>query len=343
MAWPAFIDVLKERYLNNEGNFFLLHGAVEEPCFTLEGEPADAVQVLAAFLAATRGVVGVIDFDAGLSFPNFGDESRFDRLVAAQEVLSGSVAHGNRGDVLAALGQVWRSLATTGVDQGWLLRDIQRLLPAGRPRVEPLGAGAPVLFEWPGSRRLSQSNHIVIALTRDAASVRQELVANAVGIAVARPAPKVAPTPPMPSHESAPELASDAEVDAFLAAPAEPTTEDRLTAALHATLANHEPESWPSEIPVMDAVAVTMHVLEPELVGPLSFAVNEEGKAAAEGPGAEWFLQRWKADIAFSAAAGMLLKALVGAPGGAPIDPTATRALARRIDRVITGSRASDG
>lgn len=353
MGWPDWIDALREHYLADHGNVFLLHGALGAT-FDVDGEPLDVIGALVRFLGRTRQIIGVLRPDEPLSFPHMGDQARFERMVNAREVVTGQRLPRDSTVTEDQLGLIWTSLCGTGVDQAFLVTDLDRILPGHRKRVEPIGADAPPLWEWP--RRLHQSNDIVVLLAPTPELVRAEVVEAAVVIEVAPPAP--------PRRIEAPDVhadarsAADAEMDAMFpdgavrepASPPPPPADsapdgdelgDALADALQRTLPMHPVATWPSRLPVLHAVAVVLADVD-DRVGLIELALDDDGRPVGTGPGADWFFARWRADVALDAAAGMLLNG-IEVPDGAdhvtgpvPLDATAMSVLIKRLRRVLS-------
>lgn len=363
-TWPDWIESLKERYLADAGHVFLLHGDAGA-AWPIDGERLDTIGVLSRFLGRTRQVIGVVEPGEPPRFPNLGDGGRFERLVSAREVITGQRIPRGVTEPEAVLGLVFAGLMSRGSDQAWIVQDVHRIVPGHRKRVEPLGSGAPPLWDW--SAALSGSNNIVLLLTPSLDAVRAELVEGSVPIELIAPQPVEAePEAPLPDLSAA-----EAEVEALLAQRASPppvptptpspppvrvaspdtTTEDpalpsvedlteQLDQALQLTLPLHPISSWDSRLPVMDAVARVLADYD-DRVGVLELSVDEDGRPVAQGVGATDFLARWRGDVALDAAAGMLLKELPISEGADRVlgpfalHPTALRALAKRMLRLL--------
>ncbi|MEZ4237527.1 MAG: hypothetical protein R3F59_15550 [Myxococcota bacterium] len=341
MQWPAWIDELKERYLADEGNVFVVHGAVAQPIFPGDGgEALDAVQVLVRFLKNTREVVGVLrpaPLPSRLEFADISDRQRFENLVKAADLVQGRALPLVETDPQQALGRIWRALSTTGTAQAYLVTDTERLLPGHRRRIDPV-PDAPDVLSWPDEPTLTNSNNIVVFLCSEPAAIRAELVERAVVIAAearaARPRfeAEVVEVPSAPEEEvsdgipGAPVLPADHEPGDL---------REDLQRALITALATHPAEHRPAHLPVMAAVAAVVAERVPGVWGPLTFSLDGEGDVVVEGPGAAAFDAAWRADIALAASASMLCKELP--PGAASeLDPTAVGALARRTERMVT-------
>lgn len=338
MSWPHWIEDLKERYLADEGNAFLLHGDGLSLGWTVEGEATDTVGVLVRFLRRTRPVVGVLrpaPPPSRLEFADLGDRQRFENLVRAQEVVEGLLEPLSEAVPEQALGRIWRALGTRGTDQAWIVLDAARLLPAHRKRVEPI-PGAPPLADWSASARLRGSNHLLILLAPSIEAIDPAVARALVPVRVG-----AAPDEP---HEVAVALAHlEHDVPAPPPAPAgrTPPPDDlgpALQRALVHALVVHPEEHRPAKLPVMQAVAEVVAARRPDRWGALGFALAEDGEVVVDGPGAADFLAAWRGDIALDAAAGMILKAL---PSGfseqapPPLDPTGLAALTRRVGRLL--------
>lgn len=354
MTWPLWIEEIKTRYLADEASVFLLHGEVRNTRWNIEGESLDCAGLLEKFLGRTRPVVGVVTAADGLTFSGMGDMGRFDRLVAAVEMVSGTPVPPSNKRPEDAFGRIWLALASTGSDQGYVFADVDKILPGHRKRVEELAGGAPALWEWCAHPRVRASNNILVMLTPRLEDVREELVAAASIIAVRQPVAaevyQELAEPPVGTSSDA-----EAEIEAFLASrsphvdtdkPVAQVAADGLKDALQATLAAHPVSTWEQRIPVMDAVARVLADRIPLQIGVLEIAVDDEGQVIASGKGGDWFLQRWGADIALDAAAGMLLNELK-VPDGADfievpdvLSMTAIKALNRRIEKIIAAADA---
>ena len=326
--WPPFIETLKTRFLADEASLFLLHGAVEDP-FDIDGNTWTAGALVAELLAATRDVVGVVAPE-GLRFPNFEDLGRFERALKSAQVMTGTHFTVDRKVRAEVIGEVWLAMDTATTTQAWLFPAIEALYPAKRNRLEVLGGNAPHLWGWADHVRLRRSNHIVVCFTHDLSLVRPELVEAASCIEVVGPA--LAPDTLDVAYD-------EAEVEALsppppMAAPAPPPADLRATleAALAAAFTRHPEEDRPSGVPVMEAVARVVARFDPALGDDITLSLSEEGEVVGTGQGAEDFLQRWRADIALSASAGMITSEL-GAD--LAIDATGLGALTRRVQRWI--------
>jgi hypothetical protein len=353
MTWPSWIEEIKTRYLADEASVFLLHGAIRGTRWDVDGEALDCTEILVKFLGRTRPVVGVVTEAKGLSFSGIGDLGMFERLVASVEMVEGTPTTLSNKVPTEALGRVWLALASTGSDQAYIVADIEKILPGHRKRVDELGAGAPALWDWCDHARIRASNNIVLLLTPTLEAVRQEVVDAASAIVVDE-APTLAevgtevlaaPDPVVVARSDA-----EAEIEAFLESrsthadtslPPETAATEGLVDALQTTLTAHPVSTWEQRLPVMDAIARILADRIPLQIGVIDLSIDEEGQVVATGKGADWFLERWGADIALDAAAGMLLNELT-VPDGADfietpqdLSATAVKALNRRIDKIV--------
>jgi hypothetical protein len=196
MAWPPWIEELRQRFVADEASAFLVHGEVVDPVWEVDGERLDAVDVLVRFLRPTRQVVGILrpaPPPARLEFAEFTDRAKFDNLVRAYEVVEGRTDPLNEQDAEDALGRIWRALSTAGTDQAYLITDTDRLVPGHRKRLDPI-PGAPDLLAWPTHPVLRRSNNVLVFLAPAPESVRSELVEGAVTLhAVPAESPPLAP------------------------------------------------------------------------------------------------------------------------------------------------------
>ncbi len=168
MAWPEWIEELKERYLADEASAFLLYGNVTGTTWRVGDQDLDCVGVLRAFLTPTRQVVGVLHPwppPSRLEFAGIADRTTFENLVKAYELVEGRTDALTESTPEHAIARIWRALGTAGTP---------RILPGHRKRIEPL-PGAPSLFEWPSHPRLRRSNNLLVFLTHDRDAVRTEL------------------------------------------------------------------------------------------------------------------------------------------------------------------------
>ena len=368
MSWPRWTDELKDHYLGDEASAFLVVGDIHAERWLVDGDRIDAANVLVRFLARTRPVVGVLrnGVGPGLRFPTYADEKKFDELVDAALLMSGEALALSSREPLQAMGRIWQALTTSGVDQAYMVVDIDQMVPARRRRVDPI-PGAPGVFAWPQHPTLRQSNNLLVFLAPSVDAVRQELVdacwvidlassgeptadeltaldhltedvgpsgpPPAAAAAPSAPPPSVAPVPaPVPAPASpAPPPAADGPLTWEAVVPV-------LEQALVASLIAHPEDHRPAKVPVMEAVALTMDALGDRGWSGLSFGLDAEDNAAVEGPGSDEFIALWRGDIALDAAAGMLLKALKGGfSQAAPpdLDETALRALSKRIAKKL--------
>lgn len=331
MAWPAWIDAIRDRYLADEGNLFLLTGALDA-VWPVDGERLGAVEILSRFLSPTRPVVGVLRPGEPLVFPHLGDELRFERAISAREVVTGHRIRRRAADLPQRLDLVHAALQTTAHDQAWILVDAHRLFPPRRPLG---GAEAPPLDAW--AEPLRRTNHIVLLLAPSADEVAPALARAAIHVEVTRPEPERAP-PPEPVVQPPPTPIHEPVDDPALPTPEELAEE--LEAALQLTLAHHPVAHWEGRLPVIEAAAIVLAAHDPSL-GPITLAPGDDGQPVATGRGAEGFLARWQADVALDAAAGMLLRELPTSEGEhleGPFElhPTALRALAKRLVRMLS-------
>lgn len=334
MSWPGWIDELRERYLADEASVFVIDGVTD-------GEPA---KQLVQFLKRTRQVVGVLrpaPPPSRLEFADFTDRTSFERLVKAADVLAGGALAVSEAEPSGALARIWRALSTQGVDQGWIVTDTERLVPAPRKRVDPI-PGAPDLFAWARHPTLRQSNNVLVFLANDVANVRHELLDGAAHVSIAG---RLHLGAEGAESASDPLTADTEDLLATMEAPAppppvEPTDDLRadLEAALVHALVTHPEEHRPAKLPVMEAVARVVAARRPDRWGALSFSLDAEGAPLVQGPGADAFLAAWQADIALDASAGMLLKALPSAfseQSPPALDGTGIGALVRRVGRLV--------
>ncbi|MEQ1565967.1 MAG: hypothetical protein ABMA64_10050, partial [Myxococcota bacterium] len=178
MAEPGWIEELKERYLADAGNVFLLHGVSADRKWDYDGLQLDTAAVLVRFLRRTREIVAVLrplPIPSRIEFADVSDRARFENLVKAYDLVQGRALALAENEPHQALGRIWRCLSTSGTDQAYVVTDTERLLPAARKRVEPV-PGAPDLFDWPTAPTLQRSNNLVLFLASAADAVRSELV-----------------------------------------------------------------------------------------------------------------------------------------------------------------------
>ncbi|MFT4621641.1 MAG: hypothetical protein ACI8PZ_000293 [Myxococcota bacterium] len=353
MAWPDWLETLKTRYLEDEASIFVLHGAVVGATWTVDGEALEAGPLLARFLQRTRPIVGTMAPDGRLDFPTMGEAARFERMVSAAEVILGRTIPASGGDPLSTLARIWLALGTSGVDQGWIVSGVERLLPAHRARIDPLPKDVPPLFDWPRHPRVRRSNNVLVFLVPNIGSVRAELLDAASPIAVRRAQPPKRPAPapePTPSPEAPPigdptpaappaESPSAQPPSATVSPPAMgiESVGDLLHETVDAAVRAHPRETWGTGMPVMDAVARVLHRAAPHRFGALAFELDEEGSVQARGDGADDFMAMWRSDIALDASAGMLVKKLLEAEPSAELtlDSTGMTALTRRVTKLL--------
>lgn len=331
MTWPQWIEELKDRYLAEQGNVFLLVGKASVKQWTVGGETLDAATVLVRFLKRTREVVAVLrpaPLPSRLEFAEISDRQKFENLVKAYDLLQGRALPLLETEPHQALGRIWRALSTTGTHQGYIVTEAERLLPGHRKRIDPI-PGAPELLTWPTDATLTRSNNILVFLASSLESVRAEFAESTIVIELieAPPPPPPSPRPPRPPPPEVP-APSDGEAPFDL----ESALRDALVEALSSQPAEHRA----ARLPVMSAVAQVVSQQRPDRWGTLSFSLDADGVAEVEGPGAEAFLEAWRGDVALDAAAGMLIKSLptsFSADHG--LDPTAIGALVRRVERLL--------
>jgi hypothetical protein len=335
MTWPQWIEELKERYLADAGNVFLLIGPAQAKRWAIGGETLDAVQVLVRFLKRTREVVGVLrpaPLPSRLEFADITDRQKFENLIKAYDLLQGRALPLVETEPHQALGRIWRALSTMGTPQGYLITETERLLPGHRRRVDPI-PGAPDLLGWPTEPTLTRSNNLMIFLAADRSAVRAEFTDHAVCIELNQ-----APPPP-PPRDIAPPALIESTGETGAPEGAEPEAFDlqsELREALVESLATMPAEHRSARLPVMAAVARVVRIVRPERWGELSFSLDADGAAVVTGPGAETFLAAWRGDVALDAAAGMLVKSLpTSFSPEHGLDATAVGALTRRVDRLL--------
>lgn len=185
MSWPSWIEELKTRYLADEANLFVLHGApVREGRYAVNGKIVGAAEVLRAFLSQSRDIVGVFDPDPSdgklspelrrpkLDFAGV-DLGAFRRLVDVRVTLDAIRAQRRTDTIEGAFGVMWLALTTTGADQAYILTKVETFAGARRKRLPPFEHDAPPLTEWASA--LSGTNNVIVILCEDPASLRPEL------------------------------------------------------------------------------------------------------------------------------------------------------------------------
>lgn len=352
MAELAWLEAIKEAYMADRASVFLLHGPGTRAQWTLDDLTDDFVDVLVHFLSRTREVVGLYDPPQALRLPGIGDRGRFDNLISAAFLVSGThiaLAEDQPGECLAKL---WIALSDRATPQGYVIGAIETIYPGHRPRLIDLANDTPHLWEWAVSDRIRKSNHIVLLVADNLENVRDELVSACETVEVPHPR-KVAALPdtgdeafhetqvPNPLDEE-PTLESPTEMlESELAEPPPAPTGDvdlealasDLNSAIRAALATHDESTRPSKLPVMAAVAQILGERR-GAPGALTWSLDEDGKAIPSGDGAEDFLALWRSDIALDASAGMLIGKLgQGIPD--QLDGTGLRALAKRISKKL--------
>jgi hypothetical protein len=349
MPWPAWIDWIKERYLDDEASVFLVVGDIHTARWSAEGETLDAANVLVRFLAQTRPVVGVLRAGPGgaLRFPTFAEEKKFDELVDAAMVMQGRALALSARDPMQALGRMWLAMSTRGTDQAYMVVDVDQLAPAKRKRQDPV-QGAPELNLWATHPSLRQSNHIVIFLAKSVDDVRPDVVRGCAVVSVdLTEAPMSASELEALQHlqaDVAPQASGASAARPVDAVPVANAADEALEAlsgelahALVHALVQHPEEHRAAKLPVMEAVATVLELHGSSWSG-LVFTLDAEGAPVCEGKGASDFMAAWRADIALDASAGMLLKALRGGfseQSPPDLDATALRALTKRVAKKI--------
>jgi hypothetical protein len=335
MSGPGWVDELKQRYLAEAGNVFLLTGPVSERAWAIDGETLDAAHTLVRVFRKTREIVAILrpaPPPSRLEFADITDRGRFENLVKAYDLVQGRALPLVETDPLQALGRIWRALSTTGTDQAYIVTDTERLLPAHRRRIDEV-PGAPALADWPASPVLRRSNNLVVFLAPSRDAVRAELADAAVWIDL-----NEARTPPPPSRDETPpptDGPTDGPPDLPPPPPDAPAGDLRedLAAALRSALGRHPAENRASLVPVMEAVARVIAARRPGFEVP-TFGIDPEGAAAVSGTSAEAFLALWRSDIALDAAASMLVRSWNG--NGGAVDETGLSALVRRVERLLS-------
>ena len=355
MAWPDWIEELKQRYLADESNVFVMHGAVTGAHYLVDDdgdEWLDAVGVLKRFLARSRPIVGVLrpwPPPSQLQFAGLADRSRFENLVKAHDLLEGRTDALRETHALEALGRMWRAMSTVGTDQAYIVTHSERLLPSHSSRRVRV-PGAPDLTQWPHDEQLRRSNNLLVFLTPEDRLLRSAFRRSCAIVHVSgEPEEEPEPDPlyelpePEPEPEPAP-VEEPQDTPVGVSSPPEPelrvdVDEVRrgLESALVRTLLAHPPAHRAARLPVMDAVAQVISHHRPAVWGHLTLELDE-AQVRARGTGGERFLGAWRSDIALDAAAGMLLSRLEGTyteQTPPPLDPTALTALAKRVVRLI--------
>ncbi len=368
MRWPTWIDELRERYLADEANVFVLHGAVAGTTFAIGEEQLDCVGVLQQFLAPTRPIVGVLrpwPHPSRLEFRGVMDRTRFENLVKAHDFVEGHVEPLQETDPSEALARIWRALDTTGTDQAYLIVDAHRIAPGHRRRVDPI-PGAPGFLEWPRNPGLRASNNLVVLIVEQLDALRAELLDGSAVLEVrpeaAVPEPASIGEPPALGETPLPAFtdATPASVDRALPvalddlpdapdptlvppeeveevsepAPDPDSLVPELRAALGRTLLAYDAPERTALLPIMDATAQVMASHRPDRFGALSFSLDEDGSPTATGAGAADFLALWRADITLDAAGSMIVRALDG-NGKGDVDATGLRVLAKRVSKAL--------
>lgn len=364
MHWPTWIDALKDRYLADEANVFVLHGAVDGTTFPVGDEQLDCVGILRRFLSRTRPVVGVLrpwPHPARIEFAGILDRTHFENLVKAHEFVTGRTDALQESEPTEALARIWRALDTVGTDQAYLITDAQRIAPGHRRRVDEI-PGAPTLLQWPIDPGLRASNNLIALLVEDPRTLREELLERCAVIEVTAPAaPDLSTTPmPLPDFEDlsdTPEptlVPTDdlpAALDEPLAAEPEPTLvppdpglptdpeslHDGLKRALVRAFLTHDAGHRAALLPVMEATAEVLATHRPDLWGTLTFQLGEDRAPVVTGTGSDRFLPLWRGDITMDAAASMITRELPtdGAPTVHHLDETGVRVLAKRIAKQL--------
>ena len=297
MSWPAWTDALKDRFIADEASVFLLVGDIHAAKWSVEGSDLDAANVLVRFLARSRPVVGVLrtGVGGGLRFPTFADESKFDQLVDAALLMSGQAVALSAREPTQALGRIWQALTTHGVDQAYMVVDVDKLLPRRSKRIDPIPT-APTLFEWPEHPTLRQSNNLVVLLTTDLDAVRPEMVEaasvirldgepvldSATEAALEHLQADVSTSAPPAIDAVAPSAPVAGEPPAPLATAGYEVLEPLLQKALTTALLQHSEQDRDAKLPVMHAVALVMEAGGAPWHG-LTFRLGEEGEALVDG------------------------------------------------------------
>ncbi|MEN0062659.1 MAG: hypothetical protein AAGA48_10950, partial [Myxococcota bacterium] len=370
MRWPSWIDELKDRYLADEANVFVLHGAVDGTLFDLGDETLDCVGVLKRFLSRTRPIVGVLrpwPHPSRIEFAGIMDRTHFENLVKAHEFVEGRTDALQETEPAEALARIWRALDTKGTDQAYLITESERVAPSHRRTLDAV-PGAPDLLDWPQHAGLRASNNLIVLLVRRLDQLRSELLERAGTIHVAAMPPATTPdlpttpdlstTPhPLPDFDDLPDDPEPTIVPVLppnlddslgempeptIVPPTEPVVVDpeslhpELKRALSQTFLAYDAQGRAALLPVMDATAQALATHQPDRWGTLSFAVDEDGQPVITGTGADAFLSLWRSDITLDAAASMLTRELPESlAGGVPLDPTGLRVLAKRIAKLL--------
>lgn len=331
MQWPEWVEELRQRYLTDEGNVILLHGALTDASWPVEGRPLCARDVLRELLTRTRDVMGTWNPDTGLVLPNLHDRTRFDSVIATQRLISHRTRHLARDEPDQALALIWEALGHADARQAYFLTDVHRLAPLGSRagRWQALPNRTPALNRWSSSPALRGRDSLVI-LFADFAQARASLAEELGAITIE--VPTVAPTPSPQPEAEATEIKATAR-PAIVPPPvssADGGLAHDLAVALREAMERRETGPWPQLEPALEACAAVLFERRPDRFGMIRVQIQSD-QLVAEGRGGEDLLSWLEGDIAARTAAEM---ALENHPSESP-RPEAVAALARRLQRLI--------
>lgn len=176
MTWPEWIERIRQQYVNDDASVFLLHGALSDATWSIDGKRLPCASTVLEMLSNTRDVIGIWSPDAGLTFPSLQDTSRFERHVEAARLLAGQLRPLDRTDPAQALALIYQAIQTPGLRQGYILRDVHRLAPVGslEGRWKSLPEDTPGLETWGIDGTLRAGDNILFLLA-DLEAARDEL------------------------------------------------------------------------------------------------------------------------------------------------------------------------
>ena len=175
---PAWTEELRRRYLRGEASQFILHGNVHD-LVLYEGELHSVSDFVAnIFLKSSRDVICRYDLSTGVRFSKRdGDVKNLSELMLEK-------------DRDAVFRQLELMLGTTS-NAAVLLEYAEMLAPAGDPNFfsESDRRAVIALHRWSLSRRIENSNNLVLLITENLSELNSKLVSNPSVVTIEVPMP----------------------------------------------------------------------------------------------------------------------------------------------------------
>lgn len=181
---PAWADELRNRYLAGEASMFLLHGNVRDLQLWDDGKGRfiDLRAFLETFLARSRDIIAYYNVSQGLCFSKAEHQRRYQRVVDARRMLtgSGSGTGGLPRTATEAIPAIEQLITEPSQSSGVIIDYFEMIAPNGDVSfmVHDDKANLVSLHRWSSDPAIIATDNLVILITEHLSDVNRRILAS---------------------------------------------------------------------------------------------------------------------------------------------------------------------